>query len=68
MAATAIVDAVDVDVDADVATTATTLTRQHPMLPDSILRQNGINFLLKSVTRSGKSMTRKVNLVAPSKS
>jgi hypothetical protein len=65
--AMAIADVVVADVDADVATT-TTLTRRHPMLPDSILRRNGTNFLLKSVIRSGKSATRKANLAEPSES
>ena len=40
-----------VDVDMAITTTTITLTKQHPMLLDSILQQNGINFLLKSVTR-----------------
>ena len=52
--------------DVDVETTTTIQTRQLPMLLDSTHWRNGTNYLLKSVTRFIRNVTRKANLVEPS--
>ena len=58
---------VDALADTDVVTIATTTTPTKPNLmhADVILWQNGTNFLLKSVTRFGRSISRKANPVKP---